>query len=603
MVVAQDVMKLILEYVDRATAPMKKTTNSLKQLGRVGTTVKDPVKDVASQMRGLERWSKKLDVPIRDLSSGLAAQNLVWKKSGRLYDVAAAKTVKIGAAMGKAKKIAKAFKFEWLGVMFAGMALTRVFKTIFRATYETFTKAGGLLTKQGQAVLALSAHWELLKYSIFNALITALEPLIPAITKIIWWMADWVTRWPRLTAAIVLGGFVIGTLALVVGQLMLAFNAIKALGLVSFFSKLGTTLLAHPVIMAILVVAAITLGVYLRALGKIAEEQPGIWEKITTAWKLVELGGEDLLSIIQDVINGLKDGDAITLTWAKAVGMLTVAILALGAAGLKTMEIFARLAIAKALLFAGEPRAAWEVIKKIPKNFEEILPPIKEGMDLMSDILNMSEEVAKEGTKNLKDMEDPAKKVKDAIGEQSEEAKAVANEIAGLDTALTELPGKIDFTKGVEEAMPGIDSYLAKLSSLKSEGFDEVEVGTRKWNESTLALMDILGQFEQKVYDVEDAIGTKKSLTKTFMDAVPVIGEVKDAFALFGTTLKEKVEAVILTVETAMYGIIDATQTFILLSTSTITALNAEAVAFDNATAAVNRYADAKRRAAGRGAR
>lgn len=583
MVVAQDVMKLILEFVDKATAPMKRTANQLKALRDVSKSVKGPTAAVSKEFQNMKKWSNVLQVPMRSLNKGIADQNLAWVDGARLMDITTGKVMNVGKAMAKSKQIAKAFKFEWLGIMFAGMALTRVFKTLFRTTYETFKKAGGLITKQGQQVLALSAHWELLKYSIFNAIITALEPLIPVMIKVISFMADWVNRWPRLTAAIIIGGLVIGTLALIVGQLMLAFNALKALELASIFRSLAAALIKNPVLMIAIVVAAILLIAYFRSLAKIAKEHPKIWEKIKEAWETVKVAANKLLNSIEDVVNSFKEGEKITLTWAKTIGILTTAFLGIMTTFINLIRVIIYgtsafmkfISASKGYLgidvagSAKEMEEAFELSEKGLGAFDDTIKDVGDSLKLMKDISEMADDISE----SQKGMAEGAEKSGDAINYATSEFINLKGALDGVDVG------------GMAETL------------------NFARVGTDDWNKSIFALTDNLKTLTPEVTSLDEALGTKKSLTKTMLESIPVVGDLTEAFKAFGTMLKDKVETVILTVEAAMYGIIDATQTFIQLSTSTVTALASEAAAFDSATAAVNRYADAKRKAAGRGAR
>ena len=127
--------------------------------------------------------------------------------------------------INKASLGMKTFRMEFLGIMFAGMALQRVFLGIAKSVTSTFTKIMESSEMNGSAIQRLGAHWEYLKFTIGSAINSAIGPLMPMITRLIDKFSEWIQKNPKLVTAIILGAVALGTFLMVFGQLALAMNS------------------------------------------------------------------------------------------------------------------------------------------------------------------------------------------------------------------------------------------------------------------------------------------------------------------------------------------------------------------------------------------
>lgn len=119
------------------------------------------------------------------------------------------------------------FQMWALGVMFFGMQMLRVFSRIAKSSFDTFEKVmGESINTAREGIMGLSASWEMLKFSIANAIASAIEPLVPMILNIIDAVSDWIERNPKLTAALVLLGIALGGIMFFVGQLVLFISSL-----------------------------------------------------------------------------------------------------------------------------------------------------------------------------------------------------------------------------------------------------------------------------------------------------------------------------------------------------------------------------------------
>lgn len=113
------------------------------------------------------------------------------------------------------KTINKAGRFqgEWLSVMFAAMAVTRVTTGMLRGIFNSFNKVEENSTALGGAVTGLRASFEFLKFSIFNSLNTDFwVGVIENAIKFTNWVSGLINNFPILgqTILVALGVFAIG---------------------------------------------------------------------------------------------------------------------------------------------------------------------------------------------------------------------------------------------------------------------------------------------------------------------------------------------------------------------------------------------------------
>ena len=120
-------------------------------------------------------------------------------------------------------KQANTFDMRMLSLLFSGMALKRAFTAAIRSIYNSFKKAEGNTSALSEATTRLSAGWEFLKFSIFNALDQPIIiSFIDGIIKVINWTSDMINKYPALGIAIIAAFGVLaagGTVMLMIGQM------------------------------------------------------------------------------------------------------------------------------------------------------------------------------------------------------------------------------------------------------------------------------------------------------------------------------------------------------------------------------------------------
>jgi len=121
------------------------------------------------------------------------------------------------------------FKMHLLSVMFFGMLVQRVFMDLANTGVEAMMKISEGQTTAGMAITRLSAAFQFLKYSIGDAIGTALLPHLDVIIDTIDAVADWIEQNPELTAGIISVGAAAGTAFFLIGTLGLGLQGVSTL--------------------------------------------------------------------------------------------------------------------------------------------------------------------------------------------------------------------------------------------------------------------------------------------------------------------------------------------------------------------------------------
>jgi virulence-associated protein VapD len=125
-----------------------------------------------------------------------------------------------------ASQVKRQFQMEFLGVMFLGMQMQKTFQSLATSTVGSLMKMSEGFNPAAQSVNALSATWEMLKFSIGEAIGNVLTLLLPIIIPLITAFADWVQQNGTLVGSISLLGILLGGLLYLIGSLSLGITSI-----------------------------------------------------------------------------------------------------------------------------------------------------------------------------------------------------------------------------------------------------------------------------------------------------------------------------------------------------------------------------------------
>lgn len=186
---------------------------------------------LAKRQQFFAQWSDKLGVNTGRVSKIMQHQGIVFDKMGNITDHAGRSVENLNSQMRKGEAATRGFKMQWLGVMFAGMAVQRIFGGIIGAQMQLF----------GITEL-FSSMWTVIMLPI-------MEALLPIFIKIAEWMMNLSDTSKKVIGTFILLGLVFGTILAVVGALALAYNSISEvledilpLDLLSNFQILGFSL-------------------------------------------------------------------------------------------------------------------------------------------------------------------------------------------------------------------------------------------------------------------------------------------------------------------------------------------------------------------------
>ena len=116
-----------------------------------------------------------------------------------------------------------------LSFLFIGQQIQRTMQRVLTSTVSTFTEITKSQTKAGQAITALSANFQYLKFTIGNAIGTALEPLLPTIFRIVDAMVEWINLHPKLAGFGLIALLVAGAILTIASQAILAIAGLRTL--------------------------------------------------------------------------------------------------------------------------------------------------------------------------------------------------------------------------------------------------------------------------------------------------------------------------------------------------------------------------------------
>lgn len=222
----------------------------------------------------------------------------------------------LGKTFGKVTNALRDFQGAFLSFLFTGMAIQRLFSQIGRAAFDTFTKVMATVDGAATSMSMLGVGVDFLKFSIGQAINTALMPLMPMILSIIELVSNWIQQNPKLVAWIVILGIVLGTLLMVVSMFVLTLSGlvnfikgpiIKAIG--AFIHSPGGLLMLAKAFLIIIALIILLWAMWKTNFGNIQEFTKGVWESTLIFAKNMFAALVKIVGGVLDIIVGLFEGD------------------------------------------------------------------------------------------------------------------------------------------------------------------------------------------------------------------------------------------------------------------------------------------------------
>ncbi len=292
-------VNVIRRNLEGAVTPLrtleKETANFQRSLGRM-------------QVQPVERLNQSLQIAgitQKQFTTFLSKNNMVMIKGVGVYDQLNGTIMTQGQAVKQATVTMRRFKFEWLSIMFAGMALERVFSGIVRAQMDLY---GVTKMTADMWTIVMADAMDLVSIGLYN-IIEQIMALPPETQMII-----------GLT---VFGGDILGKILSGLGQIFLALMGIRILfpkigiaiaaaggGMIGVFKAIGAAIMGVSATFLIVagIVAAILIGMYLawkKNFMGMKEVVKGFIEGV----KLFFSGFIDIFKGIFMIISGLFSGN------------------------------------------------------------------------------------------------------------------------------------------------------------------------------------------------------------------------------------------------------------------------------------------------------
>lgn len=199
------------------------------------------------------------------------------------------------------------YNFGFLSLMFIGQQFSRSLQSIIGTSISEFQKFNQNTSEASSIMTGLGANITLLKYTVGEALSTALMPFVISIIEIIQNMADWIEQHPKLTAVIVFGTLALAMFAVTLGTVYSLLNGTASV--ITTFTPLIKSMGAAAISAAggLAPLIAIVLGIIAALiLMKAAWETNfgGIRDLITEVFNGIKT---TLSSVFGDIFAGLKD--------------------------------------------------------------------------------------------------------------------------------------------------------------------------------------------------------------------------------------------------------------------------------------------------------
>ena len=301
---AQEDILIRIHAIDEFSATLEKASKSIQKLtAPISRGMKNTTKTIVNTWKPVNQSVTSLQesLNIAGMSMGRfnkAARENMWQvtNNGQVLDKLNGRVLDNSNVVRQATKEARRFKFEWLSIMFTGMALDRMFGSLVQKQFQLF----GITDMLGAA-------WT-----------TVLLPIMEAITPLIYTLVEAFMNMPDsmklVVGAFILLGAIAGKVLTIVGQgVLAAMGFAKIFGggaIIAGVKGIGAAFLGlgAPVLLAIAAIIAIVIGMYLAWKNNFLGMKNIVKSFITEIKQY--LGG--LISIVKgilDIVVGLFTGD------------------------------------------------------------------------------------------------------------------------------------------------------------------------------------------------------------------------------------------------------------------------------------------------------
>jgi len=188
---------------------------------------------LAARNRQVAALMKQTGLTANQLARGMKTAGYNIDKTGKVLNAFGQKVKKADINLKQIKRSSMGFNMNMLSLMFASMALNRAMGTFLRSTITAFQRANEDTEGLGKATWHLSAAWEFFKYSLVDALTQSglFQVLVDKLTT----ATNRFNGLSQGTKAFIMTSvgiiFFLSLITMIVGQVGLAINGFKDLGI------------------------------------------------------------------------------------------------------------------------------------------------------------------------------------------------------------------------------------------------------------------------------------------------------------------------------------------------------------------------------------
>ena len=215
------------------------------------------------------------------------------------------------------KKSTPAFTGWAMSLMFAGMALQRMFMGIAKTSVATFNEITSSVEGGTSGFMLLNGAVKELQFIVGSALEPIVQFLLPIVDAVI----DWVSQHKELTKNLIIAGAILGSFLMYLGMIKLAWTngivpavssmllKLEYVGAIveAFAATLGIGVL--PLILIIAAAAAVLYAAWKTNFGGIQDFIMTVFKVISTYVKTVFDNIKQIFSGLIDIIEGIFNGD------------------------------------------------------------------------------------------------------------------------------------------------------------------------------------------------------------------------------------------------------------------------------------------------------
>lgn len=161
---------------------------------------------VSTDLQQVSKRARAAGIAMTDLARAMRSQDAVLNQHNKIVNRFSGEQIEMNQLLGEASRQSRAFKAEYLSLMFGAQLAARQIQRVMTSSISAFQEIATESNLANQSLAAFSANITFLRFSIGRAIAEGLEPFLPIFTDIVEKMVDFIDENPEEVFA-TLGGF------------------------------------------------------------------------------------------------------------------------------------------------------------------------------------------------------------------------------------------------------------------------------------------------------------------------------------------------------------------------------------------------------------